>query len=152
MSWASPGCPAKAANPEEGAAPAHGQQLGVEQSWDDPADGVDGGGFGEQFRQRRTEIEGSFGELVRAGGRFTGRLGTLTLGGHEQMGLGHLVGVLRQAQPLVLVVRCLALPEPLHQQPDHAQFGGVVDEGLLLLRVRVQVEEETAEALRPQQR
>ncbi|WP_238442022.1 hypothetical protein [Streptomyces pratensis] len=58
----------------------------------DPADRLGGGGFGEQRRRRRTEVEGALGELVGARGRFAGVLGPLTLRGDQQMGLADLTG------------------------------------------------------------
>ncbi|CAM5732485.1 hypothetical protein SMICM304S_03983 [Streptomyces microflavus] len=137
---------------EQGGAAPDGQQLGVEQAGDDPADRVGRCGLGEQFGQGRTEVERALGELVRAGGRLAPGLGPLALGVDQQVGLGDVLGGVRESEAGVLVGRGVVGAQPFHQQPGHPQLDGGIADRLLLERVGLQVEEERAEALRPQGR
>ncbi|XMN09909.1 hypothetical protein ACK8N7_29565 [Streptomyces griseobrunneus] len=139
-------------DPEQGGAAPEGEQLGVEQAGDDPADRVGRRGLGEQIGQGGTEAERALGELVRAGGGLAPGLGPLPLGVDQQVGPGDVLGGVREAEAGVLVGRGIVGAQPLHQQPGHPQLDGGVADRLLLERVGRQVEEERAEALRPQER
>lgn len=79
-------------------------------------------------------------------------LGPLALGVDQQVGLGDVLGGVREAEAGVLVSGGVVGTEPYHQLPGQAQFDGRVADRLLLERVGLQVEEERAEALRAQER